>query len=215
VVRLVDTENAAEAIRALERGWLREFGAPQRLLVDDGRAFCSQEFLDCTDKHGIKLVIAPGEAHNWLGMVERAHAVLREAIEIYLETEGQAKTLENLRDALNIVPAQLNRLMHHKSFSSTQWVLGFLPQQDANLFSYVFHVPAQENALVDKEFSANLQKRTLAAEAFLRADASECLRRAMLRRHRAVHEQLRLVSSATIGGNRDQASWSRTSGEDP
>ena len=64
-------------------------------------------------------MIAPGEAHNWLGMVERAHAVLREAIEIYFETEGQAKTLENLRDAINIAPAQVNRLMHHKGLSPT------------------------------------------------------------------------------------------------
>ena len=42
VARVVTGETAAEAIRALERGWIRQFGSPKRIIVDEGRAFASQ-----------------------------------------------------------------------------------------------------------------------------------------------------------------------------
>ena len=96
VARLVQTESTEEAIIAFQRGWVRQFGIPRRLLVDEGRAFCSQDMIDHMDQLGVKLIIAPGEAHHWLGMVERAHAVLREALDVFLESEDKPRTWENL-----------------------------------------------------------------------------------------------------------------------
>ena len=64
--RLVHGETTEVAIHALEREWIRVFGNPQRLQVDEGRGFCSKDFVDWTDAHGIKLLVAPGEAHERL-----------------------------------------------------------------------------------------------------------------------------------------------------
>ena len=97
----------------MEREWVRTFGAPKRLKADEGRGFCSQSFIEWTDLHGIQFVPSPGEAHNRIGAVERAHDVLREALEVYLDTEQIVRTIENVKEALGYVVPQVNRLMHH------------------------------------------------------------------------------------------------------
>ena len=143
-------------------------------------------------QHGIKLLVAPGEAHERLGAVERSHAVLREALETYLEAEQITRTVENVKDALNYVPAHVNRLLHHKGFSPSQWVLGYDPARAGSISADVFNIPAHENILIDDEFAKIMNKRTAAAEAFLRADASERLRRALLRKFRSVQESVQV-----------------------
>ena len=112
--------------------------------------------------------------------------MLREALEVYLETEQIVRTIENVKEALGYVMPQVNRLMHHKGFSPAQWVLGYDPTLSAGVSADVFNVPAQENILVDDEFARVMNKRTAAAEAFLRADVSERLRRALLRKFRSI-----------------------------
>ena len=124
--RVTSGETTEDAIHALEREWVRTFGAPKRLKADEGRGFCSQAFIEWTDLHGIQFVPSPGEAHNRIGAVERAHDVLREALEVYLDTEQIVRTIENVKEALGYVVPQVNRLMHHKGFSPAQWVITWL-----------------------------------------------------------------------------------------
>ena len=188
--RVVHGETTTDAIHALEREWVRNFGNPKRLQVDEGRGFCSKDFVDWTDQHGIQLLAAPGEAHERMGAIERSHAVLREALETYLETEQITRTVENVKDALNYVPSQVNRLTHHKGFSPAQWVLGYDPALTGSISADIFNIPAQETILLDDEFAKTLNKRTAAAEAFLRADASDRLRRALLRKFRSTQESV-------------------------
>ena len=111
-------------------------------------------------------------------------------METYLETEQITRTIENVKDALNYVPAQVNRLTHHKGFSPAQWVLGYDPALTSSISADIFNVPAQETILLDDEFAKTLNKRTAAAEAFLRADASDRLRRALLRKFRSTQESV-------------------------
>ena len=109
-----------------------------------------------------------------------------------MEAEQITRTVENVKDALNYVPAQVNRLLHHKGFSPSQWVLGYDPARTGSISADVFNIPAQENILIDDEFAEIMNKRTAAAEVFLRADASERLRRALLRKFRSVQESVQV-----------------------
>ena len=89
--RLIRSESTLDVIHAIERGWIRQFGAMKRLTCDEGRGFCSDEFKAWCERHGVALRVAPGEAHNRFGSVERRHAVLRESIEHYVASCDQAR----------------------------------------------------------------------------------------------------------------------------
>ena len=84
---LLRSEQSEEHIRGLERCWIAHFGAPQRLITDEGRGWLSQVFESWTNAgaHGIEHVVAPGEAHERLAIVERRHAILRKSIEVYMD----------------------------------------------------------------------------------------------------------------------------------
>ena len=61
------------------------FGPPQQLVTDEGRAWLGHDFENWTSVHGVDHIVAPGEPHERLALVERRHAVLRKAIEVYLD----------------------------------------------------------------------------------------------------------------------------------
>ena len=62
----------------------------------------------CADK-GIILVVAPAKAHNWLGVVERKHQVVRRSLELYMDELGGA-TLPALKEACIYVPPRIRCL---------------------------------------------------------------------------------------------------------
>ena len=84
VARPLGTESSDQFLRALERGWIKLFGAPAALQVDAHPSWCSAAVRDWATQHSIELLISPGEAHNRLAQVERRHQVLRRAIDVFL-----------------------------------------------------------------------------------------------------------------------------------
>ena len=83
----------------LERGWIAVFGPPQQLVTDEGRAWLGHDFENWTSVHGVDHIVAPGEAHERLALVERRHAVLRKAIEVYLD-DLKLDHADGIREAL-------------------------------------------------------------------------------------------------------------------
>ena len=94
---------------------LRHFGPPKSLLTDEGRGWCSDAFSEWCGNHNVEHLVAPGEAHNRLGVVERRH------VEIYTSDL-------NLEDigGLRSIP-QVNASPTVARFGPTQWVLGLQP----------------------------------------------------------------------------------------
>ena len=120
-------EKTEHFIPALERNWIKHFGAPVQLLTDEGRGWLSDKMVEWTTDHCIDHQVAPGEAHTRLSLVERRHAVLWKAIEIYI-SELRLSDRAGLKEALVYVLPQLNAQPTVAGFSPTQWVLGFQPQ---------------------------------------------------------------------------------------
>ena len=81
---LVKGESSEHLIPALERVWIKHFGVPQELHTDEGRGWLGAPFQSWTTEKMINHLVAPGEAHERLGLVERRHSVLRKAVEVYL-----------------------------------------------------------------------------------------------------------------------------------
>ncbi len=78
--RILTAENCEQIAQALERAWFRPYGNPHMIQCDEARPYCSEEVKLYLERRGIKLQVAPGEAHTRLGIIERRHMVLRTAV---------------------------------------------------------------------------------------------------------------------------------------
>ena len=124
-----------------------------------------------------------------LGVVERRHQVLREALEVYLaeaESSGKELNKEMLLEALTYVPPAINRLAFMKGDSPAQWVLGANPATHGLISGDSFN----PTVVGDESFQEHMRRRQLAMIYFIKADASARLQRALLRRHVALKHDL-------------------------
>ena len=173
---------------ALEKMWLRHFGPPKILVTDEGRSWLGASMETWTTSWGIDHQLAPGEAHERLALVERRHAVLRKAIEVYL-SDRKLDNKKSVREAITHIIPQQNGTPSVAGFSPSQWVLGYQPELshllDTNLN------PAQLNGS-NETFEANLEKRTAAKIALTTADADSKLRRALGRRYKGQNKEFML-----------------------
>ena len=177
VAVLINTEKADEYITALERHWIAPFGIPQRLITDEGRGWLNDSFGEWTDAQSIQHLVAAGEAHEQLALVERRHAVLRKAVEVFLMDFG----LEGgnaIRQALAYVVPQINNTPSTSGYSPAQWVLGQSPNFPGELLGTNL-TPVH----LDVPFEDELSKRAVAKMAIVQAEMDQKLRRALLRKY--------------------------------
>ena len=180
---LLRGETSADFIRSIEKGWVKHFGLPRQLHTDEGRGWTSQEMVDWTSNHDVNHTISPGEAHTRLSLVERRHAVLRKALEIFmadLKIDGH----KGVRQALIYVVPQLNATPSVAGFSPTQWLLGRQVQLPGDL-SADAPSPAQLDG--HQSFEELLLRRTAAKQALLQAETDRKLRRALLRQYQGTN----------------------------
>ena len=90
MVELKDVSTAS-VIDAVEKGWSHWFHVPGRIRFDEMAGFTSEDILDWSSKHGFFSDVAPGEAHERLGTVERRNAVAREALETFAASQSDSK----------------------------------------------------------------------------------------------------------------------------
>ena len=178
--RVLNSETSSEFLRALQRGWIRTFGAPAALHVDSHRGWGSAEVRDFATEHNFEIVVSPGEAHERLAQLERRHQVLRKAVDVYME-EHNSNTMDGLVEALTFVVPALNQTLSVGGYSPAQWVLGYQPSLPGSLLDSQLN-PSHLHPT--EAFQKNMMARATAATAVIKADADLRLRRALLRQHR-------------------------------
>ena len=169
--KVLKNEQGPDVTVALERAWFKPYGAPKLLQCDEARCFCGHEVKHFLEHNHVKLDVAPGEAHTRLGIVERRHMVLRAAIETYMQEENLQPTLAGVREAVDHVVPAMNQLSLTRGYTPAQWVLNTNPQDPSAILADDFNASIQHDALHDREFEAQLQKRLSARSAFIKADA--------------------------------------------
>ena len=176
---LLHGERGSDLVAALERCWVRHFGVPQKLITDEGRGWVGAEMEEWTNFNSVEHEVAPGEAHNRLALVERRHAVLRKAIEIYLE-DMKLDDQQGIRKALTYVLPQVNATPSVAGYSPSQWLLGKqirLPGELTHESLNPAHLGGHSN------FEELLRHRNSAKRALLEAETDAKLRRALLRKY--------------------------------
>ncbi len=184
--RVLEQETGTTVVRAVERAWIRPYGPMLMLQCDEARPFCGDELKLFMERYGIEPQVAPGEAHTRLGIIERRHQVLRTAVENYMSSEDLALTIDSIREAVEYVTPAMNNLSFTKGYTPSQWVLNSNPKDPTALTDDDFVLPAHYDAATDPTFADEVERRMAARTAFLRADSDARLRRALLRRHRAI-----------------------------
>ena len=187
-VRILSSERASEFIKGIERAWIKQFGVPKYLRVDEAKGWASQALRDWTSAHGVTLEVAPAECHNWLGSVERHHQIVRRSFELYMDDKG----LSALKEAAVYVPSQINNMVFVKGFTPNQWVTGRTPMSSTSLTAELFN-PSVDPIDEQSEFAYVQQRRLQAQQAFIKADSDAKLRRAMMKNFRESKEALPCV----------------------
>ena len=185
---LVRGEAAEYLIGALEKCWIRHFGAPRQLHTDEGRGWLGEQFQNWSTDRMIEHLVAPGEAHERLGVVERRHSILRKAIEVYLY-DLNLSGLDGIKESLVYVIPQINNTANVAGFSPSQWVLGYQPHVPGDLLSDSLgpqHLDGNSN------FEDSLSRRNAAKAALLDVDLDMKLRRALLRKYEGDNSVLQI-----------------------
>ena len=187
-IRILQSEKAEEFTKGLERAWVKHFGVPKVLRIDEAKGWSSTHVREWAAQRGITLEVQPAENHTWLGVVERKHQVVRRALELYMDQCG-SHNLSALKEAALYVPHSINQLSFHRGFTPQQWVLGKSMTYVHGLSGEIFN-PAQEAIDEQGAFAAVQARRAQAAKAFISADSDAKLRRAFNQKFSEMQEEL-------------------------
>ena len=187
-LRIMKSEQSVDLVKGLERGWIKHFAVPRYLRIDEGKGFAAQHLRDWCSDHNIILEIAPAEAHNWIGSIERKHQVVRRTLELYMADRG-IRDKKTLLEAAIYCPGQINSLSYTRGFTPSQWVLERAAADTQSLTASIFN-PCLQPMNDPVEFSDVQAKRLSAQQAFLKADSDARLRRAMLQNYKENKEQV-------------------------
>ena len=172
-------ESAKSETKALEKYWLRPFGPPRELRLDSSGAHMSEAMAKWAQANGIKLRLIPKGGHHMLGALERDHQVRREQLGLYARIFPE----DSLKKSLLITSAQRNRYRLVGGYSPATLALGYQPRDpgegdNLNLAEMSAHEDVRSKANQDR------RRRSVAAQAFLSANASRAVRATLLGRTR-------------------------------
>ena len=170
------------------------------------RGWLHDSFGEWTDAQSIQHLVAAGEAHEQLALVERWHAVLRKAVEVFLVDFG-LEGANAIRQALAYVVPQTNNTPSTSGYSPAQWVLGQSPNFPGELLGTNL-TPVH----LDTPFEDELSKRAVAKMAIVQAEMDQKLRRALLRKHAGTNTVLHPGQRVSFGEMLKPRTSSRSDG---
>ena len=182
----VRNPTSAEIAEAFTQGWSTWAGLPERGVVLDQARYFMNEFARNLEEQGCEVSLA-AKASPWhIAAVER-HGGTWKTIWRKLVWSQQVAGKSEVLQAIAQVNKARNSLARRSGFSPEQWVLGRSIRLPGDLLDdgEVARIGAQAAALTPTtRFHRQVQLRTAAREACIRASNSEALRRAELRRVR-------------------------------
>ena len=179
-------ETTEGQIRTFERIWLLWAGPPETVYMDPASGFTSgrwQAFMQEMDAHA---KVSVSDAHWQLGRVEVHGGILKKMLD-KMHCDAPIRTSDQFEMALTQACNAKNALGRVKGYSPEQGVLGVARRLPASLMdgqgqgSLVLAEGASEES---DRFREALDRRCSARKAFVDADNSSSLRRALLRRTR-------------------------------
>ena len=180
----VENTDAESQIRAFQRSWLLWAGPPKTIYVDPASEFRSELWQDHMQSLDANIKMTVGDAHWQLGRVE-AHVSIAKKMLDRMDLERPITSNFEFEEALTPAFNAKNSLSRIKGYSPEQAVLGISRKLPGSLTSNADVrgiTMAEGGGPASDRFRASLELRASARKAFIDADNSSSLRRALLRR---------------------------------
>lgn len=156
-------------------------GPPKRFLADNGGEFANEVFRDMCANLNIEVLNTAAYSPWQNGICERNHAVVDDCVTKILEDQPHL----NLEIALIWAVHAKNSLSMVYGWSPYQLVFGSNPNMPSTLLD---KPPALENTTVSQTFAKHLNALHSGRRAFIQAESSERIRRALRHKIRASGE---------------------------
>ena len=156
-------------------------GPPKKFLADNGGEFANEIFRDMCENLNIEVLNTAAYSPWQNGICERNHAVVENCVEKILEDQPDL----NLEVALLWAVNAKNSLSMVYGWSPYQLVFGANPNLPSVLTN---KPPALENTTVSQKFAKHLNALHSGRRAFIQAESSERIRRALRHKIRASGE---------------------------
>ena len=173
-------------IQTFQRIWLMWAGPPRTVYLDPASAYNSDQWQAKMQELDVRVKMIVAEAHWQLGRAEAHGAVLKRMLS-RMDHEMPIRTSAEFERALMMACSAKNSLSRAKGFSPEQAVLGIsshLPASITSCDELGSHALVESSGEAADRCREAMKVRTLARKAFIDADNSSSLRRAMLRRTR-------------------------------
>ena len=198
---IINNKRKETIVRAIFQIWLAYFGAPQKFHSDCGREFNNDLFRDMNDLFNIETSTTPGESPFSNGKVERANKLLFETM---------CKTMEEARcdheTALAWAVSAKNCLQSHLGYSPNMLVFG----KNVNLpmvSNSKFPALESDNTNIQELLRSNLNALHKARENFIKAEASERIKRALRHKTRTYCEVEFAAGEKVLFKRRNEKRW--------
>ena len=171
--------------------WLSWAGAPDYFVCDQG-VHNHGKFSHLLTSQGTTIRQIGVRAPNQLGTGERHGGLLKDLMKKVIQ-ERQIRGAEEIAALCSECARVKNGLLNHGGYTPSQWVMGFQPDDRTSLMNHDFdeNIGVHQN-LVDVEhggeeglqdrFQKQLLMRQFAKQAFMEIDASQRIRKTMLRK---------------------------------
>ena len=100
VAVLINAEKSENYITALDRHWIAPLGIPQCLITGEGRGWLHDSFGEWTDAQSIQHLVAAGEAHEQLALVESSMQFCARPLKFSWRTLDVQKIWHKLKPSL-------------------------------------------------------------------------------------------------------------------
>ena len=168
---VVKSKEAKDIIEGVMKCWIAIFGPPEKILTENGDEFANKLFLELAETMNIRVMTTAAESPWSNGLVERHNATLAETLHKVL-----AEHPVNLDVALAWSIQAKNSLTNVHGFAPVQLAIGFTPQLP-NVMSN--KPPALEQRSSQDVITDHLNCMKSAREAFIKAESSERIKRAL------------------------------------
>ena len=168
---VIGNKLAKTIIKGFLLSWVTIFGAPKRILSDNGCEFNNSEMRQLGEAFNVKVMTTAAESPWSNGVCERLNAVLGNSVRKIL-CDSQC----DLECALAWAVVARNALLNSSGFSPNQLVFGFNPAIP-NVFSN--KLPAHKSVDASAIVRDNLNAMHTARQDFIKCESSEKIKRAL------------------------------------
>ena len=168
---VIRNKRPSTIVKGIFMQWVAIFGAPRKILSDNGGEFNNAEMRQFGESLNVKMMCTAAESPWSNGMCERLNAVLADSVRKIIDD-----CTCDVDVALAWAVSARNALANNCGFSPNQLVFGCNPVVPT---VFVNHPPALERISASGIVRENLNAMHEARELFIKSEASEKLKRAL------------------------------------